>query len=273
MNDLTALVLILRAPKLLTTPAHLGRAAYALLLRLLDAADPELAHALHSSNGPKPFTCTTLVGGRRQNRETRLYTPDETAWLRFTGLNEELSDHLRRLAETPPLKVDLDGCIFKVEKATLNGAEHPWAGESSYEALAAPHLLARETPHYRLRLEMVSPTTFRSGGYSHPVPMPGWLFGSLMDRWNAFSPVQIAEETRRYAQECVILSRYRLRTRAVPLKDNIVQVGCVGEAQYQLLNRDKYWANLLNMLPDYAFYSGIGYQTTVGMGQARATAL
>jgi CRISPR-associated endoribonuclease Cas6 len=48
-----------------------------------------------------------------------------------------------------------------------------------------------------------------------------------------------------------------------------VQIGFVGKCQYTALNRDRYWLGVIQLLTDFAFYAGIGYQTAVGMGQAR----
>lgn len=268
-SDLTALVLTLTPSKPATTPAYLGRASYALFMRLIAAHDPELARQLHDNDSLKPFTCSALIGGERLNRENRRYVPGETAWLRYTGLTPEISEHLMRLADAPPAKVELDGQIFRVEQATVDPAVHQWAGQTSYESLSAPYLLADHRPDYRPKLHFASPTTFRSQDKSQPIPMPDWVFGSLVDRWNAFSPVQIAPELRRFAAECVVLSHYRLRTRAVPFKDNVVQMGCVGRAGYVIVNRDRYWASLVNLLVAYSFYSGVGYQTTIGLGQTR----
>lgn len=269
MPDLTALVLTLAPASPTTTPGHLGRAAYALLLRLIAEVDADLAQALHDTDTRKPLTCTTLLGGERQDKNSRLYVPDKPSWLRFTGLNSAVSAHLCRLAEHPPETVELDGLLFQVQSATVDTAQHPWAGTDSYEPLAAPYLLAAHSPRYHVGLQFASPTTFRSNGRSQPVPMPVWVFGSLLDRWNEFSPVRLPEEVRRFAEACVVLNRYDLRTQAVPLKADVTQMGCVGEASYILLNRDRYWASLLNLLTSYAFYSGVGYQTTVGLGQVR----
>lgn len=270
MSDLVALVLTVAPRQPLTTPGHLGRAAHSLLLRLIAAADPDLAANLHDSDTTKPFTCTTLIGGQRLDQpDARGYHPDEPAWLRFTGLDTAVASHLLRLAEQPPHTIELDGHTFVVHRATVDPDEHPWAGHTSYESLGTPHLLAHRPPNFHIKLEFASPTTFRSQGRSLPVPMPDWVFGSLLDRWNSFSPIQAAEEMRRFAAECVVMSKYRLRTRAIPFKNNVVQMGCVGQADYVCLHRDKYWASMLNMMADYAFYSGVGYQTTKGMGQVR----
>lgn len=268
--DLVSLVLTLAPPKPLPAPGHLGRAVHALLLRLIQAEAPALAEAIHNTHTSKPFTCSTLIGGEIQETPAeRLYRPAEPAWLRFTGLNEAVAAHLLRLEAAPPDTVELDGHTFIVQSATTDPEAHPWANKTSYEALGTPYLLAHRPPSFRLSLEFASPTTFRSQGRSRPVPMPDWVFGSLLDRWNAFSRIQVAQEMRRFADECVVMSKYRLRTRAIPLKNRVVQMGCVGWADYVCLNRDKYWASMLNLMADYAFYSGVGYQTTVGLGQVQ----
>lgn len=271
MSELTALVLTVQVEEPTSAPAHLGRAVYAWLMRQIEAHDAALAHQIHDSDGPKPFTCSGLIGGRRQDRASRLYQPDHPAWLRLTGLTPAISAHLERLNAAPPASIDLDGHFFPVTTVTLDEEEHQWAGQADYQTLAAPYLLAKEEPAYRVPLRFASPTTFRSGGLSHPMPQPDFVFGSLLNRWNAFSPVQLPAEVRRFAAECVALSRYRLRTRAVPFKAGVVQMGCVGRARYAVVRRDKYWASLLNLLAVFSFYSGVGYQTTVGLGQTRRT--
>ncbi|MEZ4642602.1 MAG: CRISPR system precrRNA processing endoribonuclease RAMP protein Cas6 [Chloroflexota bacterium] len=46
-------------------------------------------------------------------------------------------------------------------------------------------------------------------------------------------------------------------------------MGCVGWGDFVALQHDRYWNSVLNLLADFAFYSGVGYQTTVGLGQVR----
>jgi CRISPR-associated endoribonuclease Cas6 len=95
------------------------------------------------------------------------------------------------------------------------------------------------------------------------------VYGSLVETWNTFSPVAVSDEARRFADECLGLSRYHLSTRAVSGKRGSVQIGFVGKCQYTALRRDRYWQGVIQLLTDYAFYAGVGYQTTAGMGQAR----
>jgi CRISPR-associated endoribonuclease Cas6 len=206
----------------------------------------------------------------------------QTGWLRFTGLTGEVSGHLLGLAVEPPETVELDGRSFTVTGATTDPAAHPWAGEISYQDLAAPFLLGgqrRIAPS--IPLEFVSPTTFRSQGRYVPLPLPELVFGSLLDRWQRFAPIALSPEVRRFAAEAVALSRYQLRTRGLPYKQGIklgegqktrgtVQIGFTGQVVFVALNRDRYWLNVLHLLAAFAFYSGVGYQTGTGLGQVRA---
>jgi len=280
---LTSLVLILTTDRLttdrlttdrlttdrpLTLPPHLGRASHAAFLRLIAQAEPDLAERLHAPDERRPFTCSNLWGVRRQGRSLTL-APDTPAFLRYTGLTAEVSRHLQRLAKDPPSHIELEGARLAIRQTTLDPAVHPWAGFTTYEELAASHLLPGEPSSHRAELEFASPTAFRSGGHTLPVPLPPLVYGSLVEKWNDFAPVAISEEVRRFAKECLAINRYQLSTRAITAKGRSLQIGFVGHCRYVALNKDQYWLGLIQLLTDYAFYAGVGYQTTAGMGQTR----
>ena len=268
---LTSLILQLNSPNEADLPASLGRAGQALLLQFIGARDPALAESLHNLDGPKPFTVSNLVLGKRQQGSLHLQA-GQSGWLRFTGLSREVSRHLLALAANPPATITLAGQILQVTGATLDPAGHPWAGQASYQDLAAPFLLGGQgRPAARISLDFASPTTFKSQGRYVPLPLPELVFGSLLDRWQAFAPIALHPEVRRFAQEAVVLSRYHLRSRGLPAKEGGPQIGVTGQATKTALNRDhRYWLNVLHLLAAFAFYSGVGYQTGAGLGQTRA---
>ncbi len=265
---LTSLVLTLKVPERVLMPRHLGRAAHALLLRLIAERDAALATELHDGSGPRPYTCSDVVGARGVGAAREL-SPDETVWLRFTGLSTPVSAHLLALGAEPPDTVEVDGQKLSVIGATLDPDKHPWAGTDSYTALCDRFLHAPGPPGTRLRLQHASPTTFRSQGTNVPLPLPSLVYGSLLGRWQALAPVALSPDTRRYAEEMVALSMYRLSTRPVQLGPHAIQIGFVGSSGYALLNADRYWANVLRLLSAYSFYAGLGAHTTMGMGQTR----
>ncbi|MBU0496250.1 MAG: CRISPR system precrRNA processing endoribonuclease RAMP protein Cas6 [Chloroflexi bacterium] len=265
---LTSLVFTLTADRPRTLPSHLGRASHAAFLRLLAQQDSALAERLHTPDERRPFTCSNLWGARRRGGSLTL-TPDAPVYLRYTGLTAAVSEHLQRLADAPPASIEVENVPLTVQQATLDPAAHPWAGQTTYARLAADHLLPGTPPAPHAALEFASPTAFRSGGLTVPVPLPGLVYGSLVDKWNAFAPVAVSEEVRRFADECLAISRYKLATSAVSGKGEALQIGCVGHCRYAAVNRDRYWLGVIQLLTDYAFYAGVGYQTTMGLGQAQ----
>ncbi len=101
-----------------------------------------------------------------------------------------------------------------------------------------------------------------------PVPRPDLVFGSLMDKWNALSPVAVSPDARRYAAECMAVAAYELRSRAWPFKDALI-VGGVGRCRYVMITQDRYWMSVIQLLADWALFAGVGAQTASGLGQAR----
>ena len=266
---LTSLVLQLKSPAKAALPSSLGRAGQALFLRLIKARSAVLASELHEGNGPKPYTVSNLLMGRRRNGSLYL-EKDQKGWLRFCGLTVEVSKHLLAIAAAPPEMVELDGQKLIVTNATVNPAEHPWAASIRYEDLAALYLLGTETrPSHKISLDFVSPTTFSSNKRTIPLPQPELVFGSLLNRWQSFAPIGLHPEVRRFAEATMVVSRYKLRTRGIPSKGRGLQIGFTGQVIFETLNRDRYWLSVLHLLAAFAFYSGVGYQTGAGLGQAR----
>ncbi len=171
-------------------------------------------------------------------------------------------------AATSSLTVELDHHPFTLEGWTIDPAQDPWAGYATYQDLAAPHLLVQKSPNRYVELEFASPTTFRSGGRNVPVPMPDLVFGSLMDKWNALSPVAVSPDARRYAAECMAVASYELHSRVWPFKDALI-VGGVGRCRYVMTTQDRYWMSVIQLLTDWALFAGVGAQTASGLGQAR----
>ncbi len=263
--SLVSLVLVLRPQQAVLLPSALGRAAHAALLRQVALLQPQLAQALHDGDGPRPFTCSSLLGGRRNGG----VSPETPYTLRYTALAPDLAALLPTLFQ-PDSSVELDGVPFKVQSATTDPAAHPWAQATTYQDLSARWLLGREAPAARLALHLASPTAFKSNDKTIVFPSPDLVFGSLLDKWNAFAPVAIPQETRRFAAECLAVSRYRLSTIAAPFKsEGIVKFGAVGTITYSILNHDRYWMSIIHLLADYAQFAGIGAGAALGMGQAR----
>lgn len=267
-------------------PADLGRAVHAWFLAQVRRADPALAEALHAPNAPRPFTLSSLRGVGRPVEGRVSLTPEREYWLRVTSMDGALSRLLlEKVLPALPGEAELAGATFAIRGATCDPAEHPWAGQTTCEALVQEYMLGTGRPERTLTLHFASPTTFRrtggeSGltdgegrayriaGHNVPLPLPGMVFDSYLQRWNRFAPVALPPEVKRYAEECVAVSRHRIQTVLVEFGE-AREVGFAGTCRFTALVADPYWLRLLHLLAAFAFYAGTGHHTTRGMGQTR----
>lgn len=268
--ELLSLVLTLQlaapAPEDRALPKWWGRAAHAFILQHIAAQNPALAAALHDESAPKPFTVSTLMGKKPLSTQ-------QTYALRLTALNAELTALLLRLIEpggalAPGARCELDFLTFTILTAATQPGQHPWAAQSSYAVLWQQRLLG-QTPQRILTFQLSSPLVFHSQGRFNPLPQPDLFFGSLFERWNGFAPVSLPAEFRRYAAECLAVGKFRLTSRAVPLSEQIMRFGAIGDFACVTLNYDRYWMSLACALADFALFSGAGAGTTMGLGQCR----
>jgi CRISPR-associated endoribonuclease Cas6 len=209
--------------------------------------------------------------------------------LRLTSIQKELTTVLFEANQDGPLAagetIELDHLPFLIEdtqpafhpqdtqsaiqNSQPNITTSPWAAAAAYQELGADYLLARQAPPRRINFVLTSPTTFKSGGKQVPVPLPELFFGSLLEKWNAYAPIAFPVEVRRYAAECLGIGRYKLSSRAVPIKEGGVRSGAVGEISYASLSYDRYWMSVLATLAAFALFSGAGASTSMGLGQCR----
>jgi CRISPR-associated endoribonuclease Cas6 len=253
-------------------PAWLARAAHAWLLARIARSDPALADALHEADTPRPFTVSNLWGTGRARDGLVTLTPDRPCWLRFTALNGPLVRALQAALPQPGERLNLADAPLVVQSVASDEGEHPWAGRATYAGLLEQHTLRPDPAPRYVTLRFASPTTFRSQGRDLPLPLPSLVFDGLLRKWNLFAPLALPEEAKRYAEECVTLSRFRLRSHWVTFEsgDKGAQVGFTGEVRFRFLTGDAYWNRVMTGLAAYAFWAGTGYRTTAGLGQTQA---
>ncbi len=272
MSELVSIVLELRAlPQPEPggeVPLWWGRAAQQMLLSAVNTLDPSLAAEMHAEDLPRAYTVSSLLGRFSQKR----LDANERYVLRVTGLTARVSDILLQLtrvggALAPGQSVALDNKPFSITAVFADPSAHPWAGEAGYATLSAA-LVGENLPR-KLDFHLASPLVFHSAGRTQPLPLPEPFFGGLLERWNAFAPIALPPETRRYAAEMLAVSRFDLESRAVHIKAGGLRVGAVGRVQFTALNTDRYWLGVLHTLAAFAQFAGAGTGAAQGMGQVR----
>lgn len=265
-------------------PVTHGHFAHAAFLDVVRQVDPAAAEALHSSEARKPFTVAPLRGlERRSPQQGEIpVRPEDALWLRFTILDPTLFATFihRFLRGSARPTIRLGRVEFGVAEVLTTPGSHPWAGYTSAAELLAcgqSHEARGASSAGRLfDLELASPTAFSLGGQwgkrMDVLPSPRLVFGGLATVWDAWCGEVFAmgRGVREYVEEGVVVSRIdRLETRMYQFSRH-PQVGVVGRLTYRLLEAvEPAEAALLNTLADFAFYAGLGYKTTMGMGQVR----
>ncbi len=244
-----------------------GYQAYALFLQLVGQAAPDLARHLHDLPATKPFTLSPLSGPFERREGLVLLRQGQPYQMRLTLLAEDVfARTLDALARSPS-----DGSL-RLESAALRLSRVVTVpgGAESVVCSSFRALLAGAEPQRRLALRFLTPTTFRSAGKRNVnLPLPGLVLGSLLSRWNEFSPLPMPDRLREVATNDVLIARYDIETRVMDF-GSYKEIGFVGEAEYECPPEvDDETCRLLSALVDFALYSGVGAKTTMGMGQAR----
>lgn len=265
---LIAVKLLLRSDSTITLPRDLGRACYAEALAHLKRYDPRLSSYIHALNGIKPITCSGIDGAPSVYSGTHI-NAKSTYTVRITAFESSVAEALRQiLVDAPPIYWIVHGHRFFVQSVTADAEADPWTGIDTFEELAVRQASRSGHIPASMTLAFASPVAFRSNAMNIPLPLPDLVLGSLVERWNAFSPITLGSEIRDFGREMVAVSRYQLESQPFAHKNGATRIGGVGTTTYRALGGDEYWLGVMQILGSFAKYGGIGVQTTSGMGQA-----
>lgn len=241
-----------------------GESLYSLLLNILNRENKNLAKEIHDSKSEKPITVSPFLKGAKFSSGYSFISPKRPFTFRMTYLKEKLLEPIIKgfislSAKNEPLKLG-NGKIL-IEKVDIQKSSQ--ADFTSFE-----EILSRVKDDKTIALEFCSPTSFRSRGEQKLFPLPELVFSSLLKKWNTFSEIKIPQEIEKEFEK-IRVTRFRLKTELVNFSEYKI-IGFIGKVVYELPETiDKETKKTINALSDFAFYSGVGYKTTIGMGQAR----
>jgi CRISPR-associated endoribonuclease Cas6 len=306
-SRLYALILKIRPLQEGTLMPFSGELVHGAFLKWLNTAAPDVADWLHAGQKRRLFTCSSLhfphpaqrfLHAERENIHLPL-SPEKTYTLRLTLLlgdlfplfyNALMNFNAPQVGSTIPPFLRLGKQLFLLEEVLLtNDDTSGWTGFTSLATLVEQAKAMRFPSNSSMTLEFASLTTFSRGsnkngyGTHHAMfPLPQFIFSNLLRRWEDIAPPELApliqkEQIEQYLQEDgIIVLDYALNAHHVTFTTHL-QRGFVGSCTYQLrgsANENASEASLtirqqIFLLAHLAFYSGIGYKTAMGLGQAR----
>lgn len=236
-------------------PPTLGRAIHAQVMQWLNLGDSHLAAAVHSSQD-SPMSISGLLGCRRQGGTK----PGDDFYFRVALLHGDLIDPLLSGLEqwgTKPLS--LGQYPFVIRSVDSVPGTHPWVGAAEYGLLA-------KTPkiYGDITLNFLSPTSFKQRQEDiQPFPLPELVFGNLLRRWNTFTPVELKFPVIEWHG---LTAAYELKTHALKMEGGS-EIGAKGWVRYHFPDPEQ--SKIATVLAHFAFFSGVGRKTAMGMGQVR----
>jgi CRISPR-associated endoribonuclease Cas6 len=272
-----------------------GNQVQAAFLDMVRQGDPALADWLHAPNQHRPYTLGLLQGFnhlptgqleemRAKNQMVQVM-PGQVYWLRITMLDATVFGSFVQclLTKARSLTIRLGDARFEISRLLStpdpDNTAQPWVAYSSFSELRTLHA-AQRLYHF----EFATPTAFSMGQKSWGkllklFPEPASVFESLARQWDLFAPapLRITEgglsprAIATWCEEQVIVTRYLLETNYLP-SSKFGQSGFQGTITYEVKGNpaapEALW---LSPLAHFALFSGVGYKTTMGMGQTRCT--
>lgn len=271
-HTLHALVVNLAAQNAGTLPGSVGELGHAAFYAAIQAVDPALSERMHEANRRSAFSLSPLYGYWQSPQDGKIRVrAGQPGWLRVCLLEPELfAAFTTHLLTTARPTVRLGDLHFAITDALGNPASHPWAGYTSLDDLRSL------PPAERWVLEFESPTAISWGKADNgrrrieSFPLPRMAVAGLRSRWDRWTSEGWGRDFEEWVERNVIIERvWEWRTeRFAYRRQNYV--GGVGKVSWRLLDSsDGERAAHLNRLLHLAFYTGIGYKTTHGLGQVR----
>jgi CRISPR-associated endoribonuclease Cas6 len=174
--------------------------------------------------------------------------------------------------QTEVVQVHLGPVALRLTRLITSSSADPtgWADSTDWLTLAG-------LPVQRvITMQFTSPTAFNVGDRAFELfPKPSFIWESLRRVWNAYAPQHLRMDKQRlrmFLFEHVSVLDCDIATMMWSFPQYL-QKGFVGTCTYQIQEEDEGIAANLTTLAAFARYAGIGYKTTMGMGQARALLL
>lgn len=269
MNDVSSTIFTLTAAEETTFPVDGGRILHASFLNWLQQRQPELAARLHADNYARPYTLSPLQGEMVRRGRLLVLRKRAAAWFRLTGLEAQFNACVRETAEALGHGPAPDDPALQPGPALLTPAAHALARAASFEQLAdeviADTRAGRLT--YDVVLDFQSPTCFMENKMSVPLPMPRYVFANLVNKWRRACEHDLPVADVEHFVDNLQVAWANIRTRPVDL-GKYRRTGFVGPVRFALHPAmPEIYRQTLHLLAKFAFFSGVGSHTTMGMGQ------
>ncbi|MGC9770988.1 CRISPR-associated endoribonuclease Cas6 [Fervidobacterium islandicum] len=254
-------ILILKSLDDGTINHYAGKKIHGWFFKVLKQADEVVSSILHSNISDKSFTVSSFLGHNVskpiQIEKGKNYT------IRITLLEDRIFELFTNQVFEEKLKnapVQIENVEFTVEGYTLDQT-HKWSGFISEE-----ELFKIDHSERIIKMKFYTPTCFRIGDLHLREPDPEKVFTSILRKFNKYSSIKIDESIAERFKEIKIKEQDTIQKRVY--FPNFYIQGFVGTVVFEVPDDEKLLL-AAHVLSEFAFYSGVGYKSTMGLGQAK----
>jgi CRISPR-associated endoribonuclease Cas6 len=199
--------------------------------------------------------------------------------------------HESTSSKTRPPFIQIGKQLFLLEEVIIQNTDPTgWTGFTSLTELVDRVKNLKLNRKEALKLEFASLTTFNRstaktkeyGTHYARLPLPQYIFPGLIRRWQDIASPEMTglvqqDRIEEYLQDDgIIIADYNLKSHHVRFTTH-QQIGFIGTCEYSLRGLDEKASEdasltvrqQMLLLAHLAFYCGIGYKTTMGLGQTR----
>ena len=253
-------VIKFEAQKEATLPASNG---YLLFSMFCDLVRPtSLCYVLHPGEGePEKGVAVGFLKKDPFNgfvAEDMDFAPGDFAYARVAFVDNETGNRFAELIQRR------QGKTVRLGKAIFGLSRVFFPGEHELSLASTPARLARRPPVAGFRF--VSPTGFKRNNRQFFLPLPELVFGSLLRKWRLHVEPDAWPELEAALPQ-IEIQNYRVESHAAKLRADRILRGFCGETEYSLRGLPEAEQRALSALAAFAFFSGVGYKTSQGMGE------
>jgi CRISPR-associated endoribonuclease Cas6 len=263
-------------------PTTQGRQVQGAFLNLIRTIDPDLSTALHVKDQRRPYTISPMRGVQQPHNGHFKIEAGRTLSLRCTLLTDQLFTTFTQYLLNPPHGrlpiLQLGKLTLAITEMLTTAGSDAWAGYTSLNDLLNRWQQPTKAA-CKISLEFGSGVVFSPSGnkddrgkFMEFFPSPEMFFGSVEARWRRLTGLSSPTSNkalRDYARETIVVSAFDMKT-VLSHYWGHPQIGGLGRITYELRDtHNREMVSFLNLLADFAFYSGVGAKTAMGMGQVR----
>lgn len=228
--------------------------AHAAVMHTITRQDERLGKMLHDTKGYKPMSLAIV----KSNAKSSL--------LRLSFISELSLDFVYALTENFSSNPNLNIGTLTCQIVAMDFNHSKWGRIASWADLINTTCCC---PY--LQFKFATPTAITQKGSRNErfmmlFPEPVKLFSGLEKRWNYLNGPPLPENLNTFLRGggCIV-SQHNLRTIKFKTNDRS-QIGFIGRTTYECRDKNSPYVAALNALTQFAFFSGVGYQTARGMG-------